>query len=160
MKLNIVLVEPRIPQNVGNISRTCAATGANLHLVEPMGFTITDSKLKRAGLDYWDMLNITVYADIEEFFEKNEGPLFFFTTKAKEIYTKASFDNGCYLVFGREDAGLDEPLLLSGKGKNIRLPMIEDARSLNLSNAVAIAAYEALRQNGFDGLLYSSPRKL
>ena len=160
MNLNIVLVEPRIPQNVGNISRTCAATGASLHLIEPMGFTITDSKLKRAGLDYWSMLDISVYADTEEFFKTNEGPFFFFTTKAKEVYTKASFESGCYLVFGREDAGLDESLLMSGKGINIRLPMVEDSRSLNLSNAVAVAVYEALRQNEFDGLLSSSPRSL
>ncbi len=160
MELNIVLVEPRIPQNVGNIARTCAATGARLHLVEPMGFTIDDKKLKRAGLDYWHLLDITRYLDLNDFLERNQGPFFFFTTKAKTVYSDVAYRNGCYLVFGREDAGLPESLLEGRAGVNVRLPMIDGARSLNLSNTVAVAAYEALRQNEFPNLSASSPRNL
>lgn len=160
MTINIVLVEPRIPQNVGNIARTASVTGAKLHLIEPMGFTITDSQLKRAGLDYWDSLDITTYMDIEDFFNKNKGEYFFFTTKAKKTYDKADYKDNCYLFFGREDAGLDESLLQSGLGKNLRIPMINDSRSLNLSNSVAIAVYEVYRQNGFEGFTKSSPRNL
>ena len=156
MPLNIVLVEPRIPQNVGNIARTAAATGANLHLVEPMGFTVDDRKLKRAGLDYWHLLNITYYIDLDDFFDRSGGPYFFFTTKAKKIYTEAVYNDEAFLVFGREDAGLPEKCLAQRRGENIRLPMIKDARSLNLSNTVAIAVYEALRQNDFEGLRKSS----
>lgn len=158
MELNVVLLEPRIPQNTGNIARTCAAAGARLHLAGPMAFEIDDRKLKRAGLDYWHMLDITVYGDTEEFFAKNAGEFFFFTTKAKKVYTEAEYKDGCYLVFGREDAGIPETLLAGQLGTNVRFPMIEDARSLNLSNAAAVAVYEALRQNGFPGLLSRSPR--
>ncbi len=151
--LNIVLIEPRIPQNTGNISRTCAATGARLHLVGPMGFTIDDKKLKRAGLDYWHLLDITYYESTEEFFQKNEGPFYYFTTKAPARYCDVSYPDGAYLVFGREDAGLPEQLLYENQSSCVRMPMKADARSLNLSNTVAIGVYEVLRQWDFDGLL-------
>lgn len=152
MPLNIVLVEPRIPQNTGNISRTCAATGARLHLVGPMGFTITDRQLKRAGLDYWHLLDITYYDGLDDFFAKNEGPFFYFTTKGQHRYCDVEYPENAYLVFGREDAGLPEELLFEHLGSALRLPMISGARSLNLSNTVAIAVYEALRQRDFTGL--------
>lgn len=158
--LNIVLIEPRIPQNVGNIARTAAATGSILHLVEPLGFQITDSHLKRAGLDYWHLVDIRRYVDTDEFFSSNKGDFFFFTTKAGKTYDRAVYSEGCYLCFGREDAGLSESLLTSGLGENLRFPMIDEARSLNLSNATAIAVYEALRQNDFKGLRKHSPRNL
>ncbi len=151
--LNIVLVEPRIPQNTGNIARTCAATGARLHLVGPMGFTIDDKKLKRAGLDYWHLLDITYYKDIDDFFAKNQGPFYYFTTKAPARYSDVAYPDGAYLVFGREDAGLPEDLLYRNQPHCVRLPMRSDARSLNLSNTVAIAVYEALRQWDFPELL-------
>lgn len=149
--LNIVLVEPEIPQNTGNISRTCAATGARLHLVEPLGFKIDDKKMKRAGLDYWHLLDITYYKNLDEFFEKNKGPFFFFTTKATHIHSEVSYPDGAYLVFGKETAGLPEALLHDHPDSCVRLPMIDDdsARSLNLSNAVAVGAYEVLRQWGY-----------
>lgn len=153
MKLNIVLIEPQIPQNTGNIARTCAATGARLHLVEPMGFKIDDAKLKRAGLDYWHLLDITYYKDTADFFLKNpEGPFVFFSTKAQHAYSDVSYSDGVFLVFGREDAGIDESLLHDHYDACVRLPMVSAARSLNLSNTVAVAAYEALRQNQFNGL--------
>ncbi len=146
--LNIVLVEPEIPQNTGNISRTCAATGARLHLVEPMGFKIDDKKLKRAGLDYWHLLDITYYKNLDDFFEKNKGPFFYFSTKAQKIHSEVSYPDGAYLVFGKETAGLPEQLLHDNPEQCVRLPMIDNdsARSLNLSNAVAVGAYEVLRQ--------------
>ena len=150
--LNIVLVEPQIPQNTGNIARTCAATGARLHLVKPMGFTVDDKKLKRAGLDYWHLLDITYYENLQDFFEKNSGPFYYFTTKARHRYSDVNYPEGAYLVFGREDAGLPESLLYQNPETCVRLPMRSMARSLNLSNTVAIAVYEALRQGGFDGL--------
>lgn len=152
MILNIVLMEPQIPQNTGNISRTCAATGARLHLVGPMGFVIEDKKLKRAGLDYWHMLDITYYKDTAAFFAQNSGPFFYFTTKAPHCYTDLAYPDGAYLVFGREDAGLPEALLHENPGTCVRLPMKPDARSLNLSNTVAVGVYEMLRQHEFDGL--------
>lgn len=153
MKLNIVLLEPEIPQNTGNISRTCAATGASLHLIEPFGFTITDAKLKRAGLDYWQYLDIHYYKNIEEFYEKNpDGRYFYFTTKAPRAYTQASYPDNSYLIFGKESAGIPESILEANLDKCVRIPMLENLRSLNLSNAVAVATYEALRQNGFEGL--------
>ena len=151
--LNIVLVEPQIPQNTGNISRTCAATGARLHLVGPMGFTVDDKKLKRAGLDYWHLLDITYYEGLTDFFARNEGPFYYFTTKAPQRYTDVAYPDGAYLVFGREDAGLPEALLVETREACVRLPMIPDARSLNLSNTVAVGVYEALRQRDFAGLL-------
>ena len=151
--LNIVLVEPQIPQNTGNIARTCAATGARLHLVKPMGFTVDDKKLKRAGLDYWHLLDITYYENLQDFFEKNSGPFYYFTTKARHRYSDVKYPDWAYLVFGREDAGLPESLLYENPETCVRLPMRSMARSLNLSNTVAIAVYEALRQQDFDGLL-------
>lgn len=151
--LNIVLVEPQIPQNTGNIARTCAATGARLHLVKPMGFTVDDKKLKRAGLDYWHLLDVTYYENLQDFFEKNSGPFYYFTTKARHRYSDVKYPDGAYLVFGREDAGLPESLLYENPETCVRLPMRSMARSLNLSNTVAIAVYEALRQQDFDGLL-------
>ena len=154
MQLNIVLVEPQIPQNTGNIARTCAATGARLHLVEPMGFRVDDAKLKRAGLDYWYLLDITYYRDLEDFFDRNpNGPFFYFSTKAARVHSEASYPDGSYLVFGREDRGLPESLLRRNYAQSVRIPMISEARSLNLSNSVAIAVYEALRQNDYPGLL-------
>ena len=149
MELNLVLVEPQIPQNTGNIARTCAATGARLHLVKPLGFEIDDKKLKRAGLDYWHLLDISYYDGLEDFFSKNQGDFYYFTTKARRIYSEASYPDGAYLVFGREDAGLAEELLLAHPDSCVRVPMISQARSLNLSNTVALAAYEVLRQWGF-----------
>lgn len=154
--LNIVLVEPQIPQNTGNIARTCAATGARLHLVEPMGFRIDDAKLKRAGLDYWHLLDITYYDSLADFFEKNkDGKFFYFSTKATKIYSQVEYPDNCYLVFGKETAGLPEELLFDNKESCVRLPMINDssARSLNLSNTVAIGVYEVLRQWNFPDLL-------
>ena len=150
--INIVLVEPEIPQNAGNIARPCAATGARLHLVGPMGFTIDDKKLKRAGLDYWHFLDITYYQNIDEFFEKNCGEFFFFTTKARHVYSDIEYPDGAYLFFGKETKGLPEELLLKYPESCVRLPMINNARSLNLSNTVAVATYEVLRQWDFPEL--------
>ncbi|MEG1686512.1 MAG: tRNA (cytidine(34)-2'-O)-methyltransferase [Angelakisella sp.] len=144
--LNIVLVEPRIPQNVGNIARTCAATGARLHLVEPLGFSVDDKKLKRAGLDYWQYLDITYYTGVEDFFDKNPGAVCrYYTTKALYCYAEADYPDGVFLVFGREDAGLPESLLVRHPDDCVRIPMRGGLRSLNLSNAVAVGVYEALR---------------
>ncbi len=154
--LNIVLVEPQIPQNTGNIARTCAATGARLHLVEPMGFRVDDAKLKRAGLDYWHLLDITYYKNLDDFFEKNkDGAFFYFSTKATKIYSQIEYPDNCYLVFGKETAGLPEELLFKNPENCVRLPMINNssARSLNLSNSVAVGAYEVLRQWNFPELL-------
>lgn len=151
-KLNIVLVEPEIPQNTGNIARTCAATGARLHLVGPMGFKIDDKKLKRAGLDYWSLLDITYYDSLAEFLEKNSGEFYFFTTKARHVYSEIEYPDNCYLLFGKETKGLPEELLLENPERCVRMPMLGGARSLNLSNTVAIAAYEVLRQWDFPEL--------
>ena len=151
--LNIVLVEPQIPQNTGNIARTCAATGARLHLVEPMGFRVDDKKLKRAGLDYWHLLDITYYEDLDDFFEKNRGGSFFyFTTKGRHVHSDMTYPDNCYLVFGREDAGLPEELLKENEKSCVRLPMRSEARSLNLSNTVAVGVFEVLRQWGYPEL--------
>ena len=151
---NIVLVEPEIPQNTGNIARTCAATGAKLHIVKPMGFTIDDKKLKRAGLDYWHLLGVVYYDNLDDFFEKNKGKRFFYsTTKAKKRYSDAKFQDGDFILFGKETKGLPEELLHENMQSAIRIPMIDEARSLNLSNSVAIVIYEALRQNDFKNLL-------
>ena len=148
--LNIVLVEPRIPQNTGNISRTCAVTGAKLHLVRPFGFEITDKHLKRAGLDYWDKLDITYYDGLDDFFEKNKGGHFFyFTTKGRHVHSNAKYPDNSYLIFGREDKGLPEKLLYENPDSCVRIPMRNELRSLNLSNSVAIGVYEALRQWNF-----------
>ena len=154
--LNIVLVEPQIPQNTGNIARTCAATGARLHLVEPMGFRVDDAKLKRAGLDYWHLLDITYYENLDDFFEKNkDGNFFYFSTKATKTYSEIEYPDNTYLVFGKETAGLPEELLVNNQESCVRLPMINNsaARSLNLSNSVAIGVYEVLRQWNFPELL-------
>ena len=151
-QLNLVLVEPEIPQNTGNIARTCAATGARLHLVEPMGFRVDDAKLKRAGLDYWHMLDITYYPNLDAFFEQNDGPFYYFSTKAPRTYTELTYPSCAYLIFGKETAGLPEDLLRANLGRAVRLPMREGARSLNLSNSVAVGAFEVLRQWGFPDL--------
>lgn len=152
-EINIVMVEPQIPQNTGNIARTCAATGAKLHLVGPMGFKIDDKKLKRAGLDYWNLLDISLYDSIDEFFSKNKGEFFYFSTKAKNKHTDIKYPGKSYLVFGKETAGLDEKLLHDNMEKAVRIPMIDNARSLNLSNSVAIGVYEVLRQWDYPELL-------
>lgn len=149
-KLNVVLVEPQIPQNTGNISRTCAVTGAALHLVKPYGFTITDKQLKRAGLDYWDKLEIYEYECLADFFEKTSGKYFYFTTKGRRVHSEADFPQdenvNVFLVFGREDKGLPEELLYENPDSCLRIPMRPTLRSLNLSNSAAIAVYEVLRQ--------------
>mgnify|MGYP001180886617 CR=1 FL=1 len=153
MGFNVVLVEPEIPANTGNIARTCAVTGARLHLVEPLGFSISDKHLKRAGLDYWPHLGVKTYKNLDEFFAANSGGNYYFcSTKAKRNYCDASFEDGCYLMFGKETKGLPEELIFSDKGQAIRIPMRSGLRSLNLSNSVGIVLYEALRQHGFDGL--------
>ena len=155
-KINIVLVEPEIPQNTGNIARTCSATGAALHLVKPMGFELDDKKMKRAGLDYWDTLEVYMYENLAEFMEKHgEDNLWFFTTKATRLYTDAKADEktgDIYLVFGKETKGLPEDLTTAHFEHSVRIPMLTDKRSLNLSNSVAIAVYEILRQEDFSGL--------
>lgn len=152
--LNIVLVEPEIPQNTGNIARTCAATGARLHLVEPMGFKVDDKKLKRAGLDYWYLLDITYYKNLDDFFERNkDGSFYYFSTKADKVYSDIEYPDNAYLVFGKETKGLPEKLLYENHDTTVRIPMINDARSLNLSNSVAIGVYEVLRQWDFPELL-------
>lgn len=153
MTLNIVLVEPEIPQNTGNIARTCAATNARLHIVGPMGFSVDDRYLKRAGLDYWHLLDITYYSSLEDFFEKNSGEYFFFTTKALHRHTDISYPDNAYLFFGKETAGLPEELLKENPERCVRIPMIDEARSLNLSNSVAIGVYEVLRQWEYPELL-------
>lgn len=149
--LNIVLVEPEIPQNTGNISRTCAATGCALHLIEPLGFEITDRNLKRAGLDYWDKLELYRYRNLEHFFSENKGAFYYFSTKAPNLYTDVEYKGKTYLFFGKETKGLPEELILKNLDRSLRLPMLQDIRSLNLSNSVAIAVYEVLRQWNFDG---------
>ena len=146
MNLNVVLVEPQIPQNTGNISRTCAVTGAKLHLVKPLGFEVSDKHLKRAGLDYWDKLDITYYDGLDDFFERTKGGVYYyFTTKGRKVYSDAEYEDNCYLIFGREDKGLPEELLHDNKDSCVRIPMRPELRSLNLSNSVAIAVYETLR---------------
>ena len=144
--LNIVLVEPEIPQNTGNIARTCAVTGSRLHLIEPLGFKIDDKKLKHAGLDYWQYLDISFYKDLDDFFEKNSGAFFFFSTKAQKIFSQVSYPDNSYIFFGKESKGLPEKLLFDNPDTAVRIPMMDTRRSLNLSNSVAIAAYEVLRQ--------------
>ena len=153
-RLNIVLVEPQIPQNTGNISRTCAVTGAALHLVKPYGFEISDKKLKRAGLDYWDKLEIYEYDNIDDFFSKNSGEFYFFTTKGRMVHSDVDYpqDREVYIIFGREDKGLPEKLLYENPQSCVRIPMRKTLRSLNLSNSVAIACYEVLRQWNYPDL--------
>lgn len=152
--LNLVLVEPEIPQNTGNIARTCAATGAKLHLVKPLGFKIDDRKLKRAGLDYWHFLDITYYEGLDDFFEKTKGgTYYFFSTKGTHRHSDVEYPDNSYLLFGKETKGLPEELLMKNPENTLRIPMIDEARSLNLSNSVAIAAYEVLRQWDYPELL-------
>ena len=152
--LNIVLVEPEIPSNTGNISRTCAVTGAALHLVYPLGFSIDEKHLRRAGLDYWDKLDVFEYKNLDDFFTKNEGgEFFFFSTKAKKSYTEVKYPEDAYLIFGKETKGLPEPLIFSNMERAVRIPMRKTLLCLNLSNSVAIAAYEYFRQYDFKGLV-------
>ena len=151
--LNIVLVEPEIPQNCGNIARTCAATGCRLHLIRPLGFDISEKAVKRAGLDYWNLVEVRDYENLEEFFRLNPvRQMWCLSTKAPRSYTEASYEDGCYLFFGKETKGLPEDFLEAHRDQCVRIPMRGEARSLNLSNAVAITAFEALRQLDFPGL--------
>ena len=151
--VNIVLLEPEIPQNTGNIARTCAATGAALHLIKPLGFEIDDRKLKRAGLDYWHELDITYYENLEDFNAKNpNAEIYYFSTKAPRAYTEIEYPSPVFLMFGKETKGLPEPLLEANLERTVRIPMREHLRSLNLSNSVAVGVYEVFRQHGFDTL--------
>lgn len=152
--LNIVLVEPEIPQNAGNIARTCAVTGSRLHLVRPLGFEVTDKHLKRAGLDYWRFLEIFYYDSIEEVMDKfyDGGNFYFYSTKAKTIHSDAKYKDGDFLVFGKETKGLPESLLEKHYNESVRIPMMGETRSLNLSNSVCVAVYEALRQMNYEGM--------
>ncbi|MBQ2276273.1 MAG: tRNA (uridine(34)/cytosine(34)/5-carboxymethylaminomethyluridine(34)-2'-O)-methyltransferase TrmL [Lachnospiraceae bacterium] len=148
--LNIVLHEPEMPANTGNIGRTCVATGSVLHLIEPLGFKINDKTVKRAGLDYWEKLDVRTYINFEEFLEKNPGAkIYMATTKAKQTYADVQYEEDCYIMFGKESAGIPEEILLDYKETAIRIPMLPAIRSLNLSNSVSIVVYEALRQQGF-----------
>lgn len=151
--INIVLLEPEIPANTGNIGRTCVAAGAKLHLIEPMGFQITEKQVKRAGLDYWDKLDYTIYDSYLDFVEKNPGiKIYMATTKACNIYSDVVFEDDCFIMFGKESAGIPEELLVENQENTIRIPMFGDIRSLNLGNSVAIVLYEAMRQHGFANL--------
>ena len=148
-KLNIVLLEPEIPSNTGNIGRTCVAAGARLHLIEPLGFRLNEKSIRRAGMDYWEHLDVTRYIDYQDFLEKNPGArIYMATTKARRLYTDVKYD--CYIMFGKESAGIPEEILLQNQERAVRIPMLSDIRSLNLANSVAIVLYEALRQHGFD----------
>lgn len=148
--LNIVLFEPEIPANTGNIGRTCVATGTRLHLIEPLGFRLDEKSLRRAGMDYWKDLDVTTYIDFDDFLEKNPGAkIYMATTKAPNVYTDVSYEPDCYIMFGKESAGISEEILVHHKEDSIRIPMVGDIRSLNLGNSVAIVLYEALRQNNF-----------
>ena len=150
-KLNIVLYEPEIPSNTGNIGRTCVATGTRLHLIEPLGFRLNEKAIKRAGMDYRSDLDVTTYVNYEEFLEKNPGAkIYMATTKSRQTYTEVSYEPDCYIMFGKESAGIPEEILVKHPDTCVRIPMIGETRSLNLSNSVAIVLYEALRQNNFD----------
>lgn len=151
--LNIVLYEPEIPANTGNIGRTCVATGTRLHLIEPLGFKLNEKALKRAGMDYWNDLDVTTYIDYQDFLEKNPGvKIYMATTKAHKVYTDVDYEPDCYIMFGKESAGIPEEILVQHQEDCVRIPMVGDIRSLNLSNSVSIVLYEALRQNGFAGM--------
>lgn len=151
--LNIVLYEPEIPANTGNIGRTCAASNTRLHLIEPLGFRLSEKNLKRAGMDYWDSLNVTTYINYEDFIERNpEAKIYMATTKAAKLYTEVHYEPDAFIMFGKESAGIPEEILVQHKEECIRIPMVGDIRSLNLSNSVSIVLYEALRQNHFDGM--------
>lgn len=147
--INIVLIEPEIPQNTGNIVRTVAATGCMLHLIEPLGFSIEDKHLKRAGLDYWNDAKIKVYKNLEHFYRENSGAMYYATTKGGKVYSDIAYEDNCYIFFGKETKGIDEDILKANYDNCVRIPMINDTRSLNLSNSVAIILYEALRQKDF-----------
>ena len=149
--MNIVLLEPEMPANTGNIGRTCVATNSRLHLIEPLGFKLNEKMLKRAGLDYWDKLDVTVYSDYQDFLDKNPGAkIYMAITKAHKVYTEPEYEPDCYIMFGKESAGIPEEILLDNQENCVRIPMWGDIRSLNLSNSVSIVLYEALRQNGFE----------
>ena len=149
--MNIVLFEPEMPLNTGNIGRTCVATNTRLHLIEPLGFKLNEKAIRRAGLDYWDKLDVTVYCDYQDFLDKNPGAkIYMATTKAKHVYTDVRYEPDCYIMFGKESAGIPEEILVENEETCVRIPMIGETRSLNLSNSVAIVLYEALRQNEFD----------
>lgn len=149
--MNIVLLEPEMPANTGNIGRTCVATNTKLHLIQPLGFRLNEKMLKRAGLDYWDKLDVTVYSDYKDFLDRNpNAQIYMATTKAQNVYTDVNYEPDCFLMFGRESAGIPEEILVENQERCVRIPMWGDIRSLNLSNAVSIVLYEALRQNGFE----------
>lgn len=149
--MNVVLFEPEMPLNTGNIGRTCVATGTRLHLIEPLGFKLNEKAVKRAGLDYWDKLDVTVYSDFADFLEQNpQARIYMATTKAHQVYTEVQYDPDCYLMFGKESAGIPEEMLVEHEADCIRIPMWGEIRSLNLANSVAVVLYEALRQNGFE----------
>lgn len=151
--MNIVLLEPEIPANTGNIGRTCVATGTKLHLIEHMGFRVNDKMIKRAGLDYWDDLDVTIYDNYKDFLKRNPDALIYMaTTKAPKAYTQVHYEPDCYIMFGKESGGIPEDILYENQERCVRIPMIGDIRSLNLSNSVAIVLYEALRQNNFEGM--------
>lgn len=151
--LNIVLHEPEIPANTGNIGRTCVAAGARLHLIEPLGFRLDEKSLKRAGMDYWKDLDVTTYIDYQDFLNRNPGArIYMATTKASAVYTDVRYEPDCYIMFGKESAGIPEEILVEHQETCVRIPMMGEIRSLNLGNSVAIVLYEALRQNGFAGM--------
>lgn len=151
--MNIVLFEPEIPANTGNIGRTCVATNTKLHLIEPLGFRLDEKSLKRAGMDYWKDLDVTTYIDYQDFLEKNPGAkIYMATTKAEKTYTEVSYEPDCFIMFGKESAGIPEEILVENKETCVRIPMVGDIRSLNLGNSAAIVLYEALRQNHFEGM--------
>lgn len=153
MALNVVLLEPEMPANTGNIGRTCVATGTVLHLIEPLGFHLDDRSIKRAGMDYWHKLDVRRYINYEDFLEKNPGAIIYMaTTKARKVYTEVAYEDDCYIMFGKESAGIPEEILKQNKERCVRIPMNEEIRSLNLSNSVAIMLYEALRQQGFKNM--------
>ena len=151
--MNIVLFEPEMPLNTGNIGRTCVATNTRLHLIEPLGFKLNEKAIRRAGLDYWDKLDVTVYCDYQDFLDKNPGAkIYMATTKAKHVYTDVRYEPDCYIMFGKESAGIPEEILVENEETCVRIPRWGDIRSLNLANSVAIVLYEALRQNGFEAM--------
>ena len=151
--LNIVLLEPEIPANTGNIGRTCVATATRLHLIEPLGFRLNEKSIKRAGMDYWEHLDVTRYINFEEFLEKNPGAkIYMATTKGQHVYTEVKYEPDCYIMFGKESAGIPEEILVKHPDNCIRIPMLSEIRSLNLSNSVAVVLYEALRQNHFESM--------
>lgn len=153
MAMNIVLLEPEIPANTGNIGRTCVATGTRLHLIKPLGFSLNEKQLKRAGMDYWSKLDVKIYVNFDDFIEKNPGAhIYMATTKSRKTYADVKYEPDCYIMFGKESAGIPEEILVEHKEDCIRIPMLPDIRSLNLSNSAAIILYEALRQNNFNNM--------